>query len=346
MNKPVKTIFALIFILILNIGSLGLARAASTDTLIDLTNASRAANGLANVTENNKLNTAALAKANDMFTNQYFAHTSPAGKTPWDFIKAAGFDYTYAGENLAIGYDSDQELHDAWMNSPTHRANIMSANFHEIGMAVVTGKYENATTTIVVQMFGTEAAPAVAEVPAPANTTTENPTPKVESASAQTPEAAPIAVPAKTFTLDQTKTNFAPSQIFAGEKVKFTVVLSGTVKTILVALADQKIDLMDAAAIQQEGDVKTYTKEVNIEKTGDYPVTLTVTSESGQSETMNMGTVKIAPKTLTNETVGATQNVNGFVHQYQTLMIIILSVLVLGLAGFLFYRFQKRPHLA
>lgn len=319
MNKSVNTILAIVLTITLNIGIISYVHAASADTLINLANSSRSQNGLANLTENSKLTTAAYAKANDMLTNDYFAHTSPAGKMPWDFIKAAGYDYIYAGENLAIGYVNDQELHDAWMNSPTHRANIMNENFREIGIAVVTGEYDGAQTTVVVQMFGTPVPVAVAAVPT------------VESAQTQTE----VVAVTESVTLNQEKTNFTPSQIFAGEKVKFTVVTTGNAKTILIIIADQKIDLMEAATIGQDGAAKIYTKEVEIEKAGDWPVTLMVTGGNGPTQTMNMGTLKIAQKTITKE-VGTTTG------QYKNTIIMIFIIITLGLSGILIYRYWPK----
>lgn len=332
MNKPVKTIFITIFAIILNIGSLGLAHAASADALINLTNSSRAQNGLADLTGNDQLTSAALAKANDMLSNDYFAHTSPSGKTPWDFIKVTGYDYTHAGENLAIGYTDDQELHDAWMASATHRANIMNANFREIGLAVVSGEYEGAQTIIVVQMFGTAAGTAIVNVP-------EN-IPQVESAQSQE-ETVP------SFTLDKDKTNFTPTQIFVDEKVKFTVALTGEAQEILITVGEQKVDLMEAASIQQDGETKIYTQEVKIDKAGDLAVNLTVAGQSGQTENQNLGTLKVAAKSIVKTpVVSATQKTQDFINRHVTIIATTFALLLLSLLGLLIYRLQKRPRLA
>lgn len=327
MNKPVKTIFAIIFAITLNIGSLTFAHAASADALINLTNASRAQNGLADLTLSDQLTSATLAKANDMFSHDYFAHTSPTGKTPWDFIKAAGYDYTAAGENLAIGYTDDQELHEAWMNSATHRANILNANSREIGLAVVSGEYEGAETIIVVQMFGTPAAVAMTNMP------------QVESTQAPT-------APAPSFTLDQNKTGFTPTQIFAGEKVKFTVALVGEAQEILVTAGEQKIDLMETAAIQQDGETKIYTQEVKIEKAGDFPVNLTITNEANQTETQNLGTLRVAEKSIVkNSGPAATQKTKDFINKNIIPISVVFSLLILSLIIVLIYRFRKNGRL-
>lgn len=154
-NNTIKNIIlnTTIFILVV-LFNFGFANAASSQEIVNLTNINRTKNGLEALNININLTNAAQAKANDMFKDNYFAHIAPDGTTPWDFIKGAGYEYSYAGENLAIGYTDDQELVTDWMNSPLHRANIMNDKFTEIGVAVVNGTYENENTDIVVQMFG------------------------------------------------------------------------------------------------------------------------------------------------------------------------------------------------
>jgi Cysteine-rich secretory protein family len=89
-----------------------------------------------------------------MFNDQYWAHSSPNGTEPWDFIVSSGYVYKVAGENLARDFSNTAEMIEAWMASPTHRANIMNDNYTEIGIAVVDGTLEGFETTLVVQMFG------------------------------------------------------------------------------------------------------------------------------------------------------------------------------------------------
>ncbi len=125
--------------------------------LIDLTNKNRLENNLQSLTENPKLYTAALLKAKDMLGNQYFAHESPAGLTPWHFLEVAKYEYTYAGENLAINHVDNEQTETAWMNSPLHRKNILDSNFQEVGISAYSGDYNGRNTIFVVQMFGTPA---------------------------------------------------------------------------------------------------------------------------------------------------------------------------------------------
>lgn len=115
-----------------------------------LVNQDRTSDGLPALDLNPTLNLAAYAKAEDMISNHYFAHTSPEGVSPWYWFKTLGYNYAYAGENLAIGYKDANTLVNSWMNSPDHRANILSPNYQDMGLAVI--KSEN--STLVVQMFG------------------------------------------------------------------------------------------------------------------------------------------------------------------------------------------------
>jgi hypothetical protein len=100
------------------------------------------------------LTLAAQNKANDMAKNGYFSHVTPQGKTPWQWISEAGYSYAYAGENLAVNFTESEEVNKAWLNSPSHRANIVNSKFTEIGIATAEGYYEGHKATYVVQMFG------------------------------------------------------------------------------------------------------------------------------------------------------------------------------------------------
>lgn len=119
------------------------------------TNNQRIENNLPALKENTKLNTAAKAKAQDMFARQYFEHVSPVGRGPADLAKTAGYDYLIIGENLALGnFEDDKKLVEAWMASPGHRANILNNKYTEIGVAVEKGIYEGKSVWMAVQEFG------------------------------------------------------------------------------------------------------------------------------------------------------------------------------------------------
>lgn len=123
--------------------------------LTDLTNNDRTENNVQTLMEDPLLNKAAQNKAKDMASKSYFSHISPDGKTPWYWINAVGYQYTYAGENLAIDFTDSKEVQDAWMKSPTHHANIIKSEYTRVGYGVAQGIYEGRDTTFVVEFFAT-----------------------------------------------------------------------------------------------------------------------------------------------------------------------------------------------
>ena len=145
-------------------GVLGIATSITADELVALTNSQRQANGLPSLSLNQNLVQAAALKGGDMLAKSYWAHTSPDGATPWTFIKQAGYSYIYAGENLARDFMDTGSVINAWMNSPSHRDNVLSSRYRDIGIAVIHGNFQGQDTTLVVQMFGTTASSAVAQV--------------------------------------------------------------------------------------------------------------------------------------------------------------------------------------
>lgn len=176
--------------------------AVTADNIVRLTNAARSSLGLADLHVDDRLSRAATGKAEDMVINQYFAHTSPAGVTPWSWIKGQGYVYRYAGENLAVNLFSAEGVEEGWMASPTHRDNIVSSKYQDIGVGVARGTYEGFDTVFVVQMFGTlkqpaPAAPAAIEPVSPATAPEPEPEPAAEPTLAQvvpTPEGYKVTV--------------------------------------------------------------------------------------------------------------------------------------------------------
>lgn len=166
-------------------GVLGIASNVDQKKLIELTNVERQKLGLSAVRENSELDAAAAAKAQNMFAENYWAHYSPSGKDPWGFIQGAGYKFSVAGENLAKNFQTSDEVVQAWMNSPSHRDNMVNAKYQDIGIAVMNGTLNGEETTLVVQEFGSPApgfVAAVAAVPQGAPAATAQP-------ATQTPEA-------------------------------------------------------------------------------------------------------------------------------------------------------------
>lgn len=124
------------------------------EKVFELTNNERLSNNLNPLAWDYSLYLAARAKAYHMFRYDYFDHIASNGTTPWDFIRGSGYYYTVAGENLAIDFYDFNNLMSAWMNSPTHKDNILDKDFANIGIAVIRGDFHDSESLIVVQMFG------------------------------------------------------------------------------------------------------------------------------------------------------------------------------------------------
>jgi len=144
---------------------LGYAANISPTEVIRLTNEKRVTQGLSALREDPVLSQAALAKGTDMLNKDYWAHVSPDGTEPWAFFASAGYAYRYAGENLARDFSNPTDAVEAWMTSPSHRDNLLSDKYADIGIAVVEGDLNGVDTTIIVQLFGTRAVNVPATIP-------------------------------------------------------------------------------------------------------------------------------------------------------------------------------------
>ncbi|HEX8762274.1 MAG TPA: CAP domain-containing protein [Candidatus Saccharimonadales bacterium] len=177
---------------------LGYATNVSTTSLLQETNIQRTNGGYAALSLNDRLNSAAQEKANDMATRDYWSHVTPEGRQPWQFISAAGYDFTYAGENLAYGFASSADAVTGWMNSASHKANILNANYADVGFGIANAtNYQGVgEQTIIVAMYGapqklTAVAPATASVPASSRPT---PTPALVNTTTDVPPSPPVPV--------------------------------------------------------------------------------------------------------------------------------------------------------
>ncbi len=167
------------------VGSDWLVSTVLPAVIVDLTNDEREDEDLGQLRRNDSLDVAATLKAQHMAENEYFSHYAPDGTTPWHWFGVANYNFVHAGENLAIHFTDSGDVVDAWMDSPTHRANIMKGDFTEIGVGTAEGRYDGYKTIYVVQLFGTPAAsaaipePVAQPEPAPSHTPTPTPAPIV-----------------------------------------------------------------------------------------------------------------------------------------------------------------------
>lgn len=146
--------FVSIFHASLLIGNKNFLAAILPSVLVDLTNEEREDSGYGNLRINPILEAAARLKAQDMAEKGYFAHDTPDGKNPWYWFYLAGYQFSHAGENLAVNFSDSDKVVNAWMESPGHRANILNGSFTEIGIASAEGRYNGKDTIFVVQLFG------------------------------------------------------------------------------------------------------------------------------------------------------------------------------------------------
>jgi len=174
---------------------LGYATNVSISGLLSGTNAERSAAGKSALKINSKLNSAAQAKANDLIANDYWAHTSPTGVTPWHWFDWAGYEYLVAGENLAYGFETSDGVIAGWMNSPSHRDNLLNSVFEDVGFGIANGaNYQGGHNTVVVAEYGDPA--TIAETPPPPTASSQTPAstpPPATPAPAPEPTTTPVA---------------------------------------------------------------------------------------------------------------------------------------------------------
>jgi uncharacterized protein YkwD len=242
-------------------GVLGYATSMSPTALLSETNIQRSNNGEPALSMNSQLAKAAQAKANDMVAKNYWSHVTPDGVQPWQFVANAGYSYTALGENLAYGFDTSAATVSGWMNSPAHRANILKADYQEVGFGIANSPNFNGSgeETVVVAMYGKpqrvvtpstvqngrsseaptstekKAAPTpAAETPAPAN----QPTPtETTPAKEETPATSDKKAPETTTTLQQANTQDPVTTISTKPVSRIDVLTNGNAEWAALALS-------------------------------------------------------------------------------------------------------------
>jgi len=141
----------------------------TANSLLEQTNKVRAQNGEQPLVLNDKLGQAAYLKVTDMFSDQYWAHDAPDGTAPWKWFGDVGYNYDSAGENLAKNFSTTSATMEAWMNSSSHRDNILNPNYSEVGFAIMDGTLSGKPASLVVALYGTPAPVAVAGARTPVN---------------------------------------------------------------------------------------------------------------------------------------------------------------------------------
>ena len=185
------------------------------------TNASRAANGVAALSLNQKLDAAAQANADDMAARNYWSHNTPEGNPPWIWVTAQGYAYQKLGQNLATGFSDEQSTIDGWMNSPPHRENLLDPDFTDVGFGFANCPNYTAAgggpMTIIVAFYG-EPQVLAAATPAPTQPASppSAPAPASQPQPAESPAPPAVSTPSDSKPLSHpvnttTGTNSAPA---------------------------------------------------------------------------------------------------------------------------------------
>jgi hypothetical protein len=205
---------------------LGYAANIPVNEVVTLTNEKRTENGLTPLQFNDKLASAAYAKGEDMLERDYWAHVAPDGTEPWKFFVDAGYNYRFAGENLARDFSNAATAVNAWMASPSHRENLLSSKYQEVGIAVVEGDMAGVDTTIIVQLFGTSYSGKLPTVPIASAKSDETIIIEPTSAITISPTQAPVPSPTTVTAVSVNETLSPPSSPIAQQLTKTQILIS------------------------------------------------------------------------------------------------------------------------
>ena len=187
-----------------------------------------------------------------MVANDYWSDVSPDGEQPWQFITAAGYQYEAAGENLAYGFDTSEDTLIGWMNSPEHKANVLNANFTNVGFGIAnsTDFQNSGEETIVVAMYGEPqqtVTTAASTTPISSTTPTETQSDTSETPSTTptttTQSTTPIATTQQQTTTPTTDKTTSPSttsklQVIPAKEVsRISVLTQGNVQWATLAVS-------------------------------------------------------------------------------------------------------------
>src|SRR4030042_2466483 len=223
---------------------LGYAANIPPDEIIRLTNIKRQEAGISDLQYNAGLTQAAKAKGEHMLANDYWSHVAPYGTEPWKFFTDSGYRYRYAGENLARDFSDPASAISAWMASPSHKDNMLSGKYKEIGVAVVEGDLNGVDTTIIVQLFGTQLVDTTPQVPIAkaGRETATSVNPATQPTVTPIPTLAPVAQVSPTMIIEQGKITVQPVEEKANtfqlliSPFKSTKDISVAITTILIVV--------------------------------------------------------------------------------------------------------------
>lgn len=225
---------------------------------------------------NSKLNEAANVKSSDMLTRHYFGHVNPDGNYVWPVIEATGYTpYLTLGENLAMDFFSASAVVEAWMNSPTHRANILNQKFQDQGLASIFGNFEVGYDSIMItNLFGTLLKKASPPPPPPAAKITPPP-----AVAKTTPKPTPVVeVPPKTIVINP-DIKITKKTIGNDAVVELDVIVAGGPTKVTATISDKTVELLPSAITGQHLGVFTFPATTDFT---DSKLTIEASDVSGQ----------------------------------------------------------------
>ncbi len=290
------------------IGSDWLVSTVLPAVIVDLTNQERDTAALGELTRNSVLDAAATLKAQDMAKNEYFAHFSPTNVSPWYWFSQVNYNFIHAGENLAIHFTDSADVVGAWMDSPTHRANIMNGNYTEIGVGTAEGTFEGYKTVYVVQLFGTPVSAAAASKSATVATVpaTAEPVTVVDKAPVQVASAVDTAVLSENVNISEQVNNVPPEP-----------------KTATITEIKELPDTADVVASDTN---TTVVADVQIDKNGEK----TLYSDHMSTST---GVASIDPTDVSQVHAGSTNFLTRLATQPHKVLQILYSMIALFVIG-------------
>jgi len=319
---------------------------AQSKEIITSTNELRAGLSLPELKENSRLDQAAFAKVKDMFLGQYFAHVSPEGKSVGDFLKQANYDYSVAGENLAMGFNTPEDVVNAWIDSPTHYANLVDKDFKEIGVAMADDIFKDQYTVFVAQYFGRPSQEIQVPIVKLSITKTEVVNKSSNKAVLGLTVPANARIQAKA-TIDKP----------IGKKetvVKVEAILPSDIKVAIASVMDNKISLNKTETGEWEGkeiiqDQTAVAKAMAGKSAPVVPSSITMTDEAGNQSVSDLSAPDIKPQktSLKDQYFLLSQNPNRAMEKVLNISSIYFKIiLILAIISFLLNIFIqiKRQH--
>jgi hypothetical protein len=341
--------------------------------IFELINKERASAGFKPLLLDQTLANSALMKANDMVEKDYFAHTTPDGKKPWDFVSRDLYPYSIVGENLAMNFTTAESAHKALINSPSHKHNILNEKYQDVGLAIVRGDIGGKTTNVLVQLFSARVAldtsapiPAKQAIAEPEKTeekvavlASESPKEPVTTSPAPTPSpvaSAPVSAPkTETVTAVPSKpasANFKSSETVAKPVAEPPAKKIETVKTEPKAEAPSPAQPAEAVLNSNEldtGQTEAPKEEVPVEiiRVIKHPGDQVLAKNVEEQLNYMMAKAAIEESSLPNvETVTEHSQENNFLFSERLIRLVqiaiaaILSLLIIALLLNIFIRFE------